>query len=323
MWPFSRKNQEPPKPDIVIDPAYGDPTARTLIDAMTRQDWRTARDVFDEARDPDVRAFLMEAACAVDGVQDWIKEWTAAEPDSTLPVLVRGCHAVSWAWEARGAQRAQYTSGEQFREFARRLKLAENLLDEVVARDPDDVTAWTWLVVSARGRQVGREEAQARFGEVVKRHPLHVVAHEQYLQFLCAKWSGSHDLMFDFARKATAAAPNGSWLPELIAVAHLEKWLSLPSGEDAAWIKQPEVREEIVAAASKSYLHPDFRTGPGWVPRVATFALTCEFVEAFEAAGHAHDLLGDLASEWPWQYCDNDPVAAFVRGREYVHENRP
>ncbi|SDT51726.1 DUF4034 domain-containing protein [Actinoplanes derwentensis] len=321
MWPFSRKNREA-TPSLVIDPSYGDPTSRRLIDALTNRDWRTARDVFAAATDPDERAFLMEAATGVDDVQEWIQEWVAAEPESTLPVLVRGCHAVQWAWEARGAKRAQYTSGEQFREFARRLKLAENLLNEVVERDPDDVTAWTWLVASARGRQVGRAEAQARFDEVIKRHPLHIVAHEEYLQFLCAKWSGSHELMFEFARKATAAAPEGSWLPELIAVAHLEKWVSLPSGEDAEWIRQPDVREEIVAAAAKSYLHPNFRTGPGWVPRVATFALMCEFVEAFEAAGHAHDLLGDQASRWPWLYC-GDPVEAFIRGREYVHENRP
>lgn len=321
MWPFSRKKQVA-TPTLVIDPAYGDPTTRVLIDAMGKRDWRTAKDVFDDARDPDVRAFLMEAVSRVDGVQDWIPEWVAAEPDSTLPVLVRGCHAVHWAWEARGGKRAEYTSGEQFREFARRLKLAENLLDEVVARDPDDVTAWTWLVMTARGRQVGRAEAQKRFDEVVRRHPLHIVAHEQYLQFLCAKWSGSDELMFDFARKATAAAPDGSWLSEMIAIAHLEKWMSLPGGEDAEWVKQPQVREEIVAAAAKSYLHPDFRIGPGWVPRVAMFALLCEFVEAFEAAGHAHDLLGDQVSEWPWQYC-GDPVEAFLRGRAYVHENRP
>ncbi|GAA2704577.1 MULTISPECIES: DUF4034 domain-containing protein [Actinoplanes] len=318
MWPFGRKKPQ----TLVIDPAYGEPQARALIDALEARDWRTARDVFGAAGDPDDHAFLMEAAAGVDGVQDWIPEWVAAEPDSTLPVLVRGCHAVGWAWEARGAKTSQHTSREQFQEFARRLRLAENLLDEVTARDPGQVTAWTWLVTSARGRQVNPGEADARFHEVVTRHPHHVLAHEQRLQHLCAKWSGSHEKMFAFAREATASAPDGSLLPELIAVAHLEKWLSLPSGEDETYIQAPGVRDELVAAAQRSFLHPAYQRRVGWAPRVATFALTAELAGAFEIAGRAHDLLGDQVSKWPWMYC-GEPVATFQRGRDYVHENRP
>ncbi|BCY11395.1 DUF4034 domain-containing protein [Actinoplanes sp. L3-i22] len=319
MWPFGKKNRQPA---FTIDPAYGDEQPRRLIDALAARDWRTARDVFAEATDPDTHAFLMEAATGVDGVQDWIEEWVAAEPDSTLPVLVRGCHAVQWAWEARGAKSARNTSREQFQEFARRLRLAENLLDEVTERDPEQVTAWAWLVTSARGRQVGPVEGERRFQEVIKRYPLHVIAHEQRLQHLCAKWSGSDEKMFAFAREATAAAPPGSLLPELIAVAHLEKWMSLPSGEDAAYISAPEIRDELVAAAQKSFLDPSYRRAVGWAPRIATFALTCEFTEAFEIAGRAHDLLGEQVTEWPWLYC-GDPVETFTRGRDFVHQNRP
>src|SRR5690349_1205189 len=165
MWPF--KKRRPAGAGLVIDPASGDPRARALIDALTVRDWRTARDVFATATDPDDHAYLMEDAAGVDGVQDWVGEWVAAEPDSTLPLLLQGCRGVYWAWDARGGARAEHTRQEQFREFHRRLRIAENTLDEVVARNPDEVTAWTWLVTSSRGRQVDAAEAAARFDEVI------------------------------------------------------------------------------------------------------------------------------------------------------------
>jgi hypothetical protein len=70
---------------------------------------------FLTAADPDDQAFLMEVAADAEGVQDWIGEWIAAEPDATLPVLLRGCHGVSWAWEARGARKVAAGRREAYR----------------------------------------------------------------------------------------------------------------------------------------------------------------------------------------------------------------
>lgn len=321
MWPFRKKNVVVAG-RLTIDEAYGDPAARALIDALAGRDWHTARDVVAAATEPDARAYLLEAAAGVDGVQDWIGDWVRAEPDSTLPVLVKGTHAVFWAWEARGGASSDRTSQEKFREFHRRLRIAEHLLADVAARDPDDVTARTWLVTSARGTQMGKEVAQARFDEVVKRHPFHVVAHEQRLQYLCDKWFGSHEEMFAFARSAAASAPDGSLLPELIPVAHLEKWLSLPSGDDAVYITSQEVRDEVIAAAERSVLHPSFTPAHGWVPRANSFAMALEMTQAIDHAARVFDLLGDRVSRWPWFYHGKDPAEAFVTGRDYVYENR-
>lgn len=318
MWPF-RKRPGPGR--LVIDPAAGDPRARALMEALAVRDWRTARDIFAAATDPDTHAYLMEAAADVTGVQEWIGEWIAAEPGSTLPVLLRGCHGVSWAWEARGAAGAEHTRAEQFREFHRRLRTAENSLDEVVARDPDDVTAWTWLVTSSRGRQVDQAEAAARFAEVVKRHPAHVVAHEQRLQYLCAKWFGSHERMFAFAREATAAAPPGSLVPEVLAVAHLEMWLSLPRGEDDQYMRSAPVRADLLSAVERSLFHPAFVPDVGWVTRANSFAMGLEKAGEFAAAARVFDLIGDRVTDWPWSYCGN-AVKAFTAGRNRAYANR-
>ncbi|MGA5300445.1 DUF4034 domain-containing protein [Nucisporomicrobium flavum] len=311
MWPFKRREKPA---GLVVDPTGGDPRARALLDALTARDWRTARDVLAGATEPDTRAYLMEVAWKVDGVQEWIGEWIDAEPQSTLPLLVRGCHAVGWAWEARGAAQAQYTSEEQFRRFHNRLRMAENALDEVIARDPEDVTARTWLVTSARGRQLDADEAQARFDEVVKRHPHHVVAHEQRLQYLCAKWFGSDAEMFAFAREATAAAPDGSLLPELLVIAHIEKWLSLSRGEDDEYITAEPVRADMLAAAEKSVFHPAFTPAYGWIPRANVFAMGLHLAGEKAAAARVFDLLGDRVGGWIWNYL-GDPATAYESAR--------
>ncbi|WP_328459353.1 DUF4034 domain-containing protein [Actinoplanes sp. NBC_00393] len=317
MWPFKRGPKEP-----FLDPTYGDPHRKALIKALQKRNWKWARELFGMAADPDEFAFLMEAAGQVDGLEDWIGQWIAAEPESTLPTLVAGCHAVSLAGRARGAQRAQYTSSDQFRNFHQGLHHAESLLRQVIERDPDNVTAWTWLVTSGRGLQIGKAEAQERFDQVLRLHPTHLVAHEQRLQYLCAKWSGSHEAMFEFARSTAAAAGPNSLLHELVAVAHLERWSYKRSEEDNAYITSEEVGAELLAAAENSIFHPDYvHAGPGWAPRVATFALVLELADQFDAAWHAFALLDGQVTEWPWQYI-GDPVEKFTASRDWVNTNR-
>lgn len=326
MWPFRKKSRAgaPAAPAApVVDPAQGDPGARHLRAALQRRDWPSARDVLTSVSHPDDRAFYLSVCADVDGVQDWIGDVVAAEPHSTLPLLVQGCHAVYWAWEARGAARAADTSEEQFRAFRRRLRLAEDCLDEVVARDPDDTTAWTFLVTSARGRQVDREEAMHRFTQVVRRHPTHQIAHQQMLQFLCRKWFGSHEEMFDFARTAAKSAPGGSLLPELIAVAHIEYWLDLPSEQKDPYIMSPQVRAELRAAAEQSIWHPAYRHRPGWPSKFNTFALAFSFAEDYPAAAAVFDVIGDNVTEWPWYYSSGrDPAGRFATWRDIAYARR-
>src|SRR4051812_30224390 len=99
MWPFKR--DKPAAPTIVFDPTYGDPTARSLIAAADNGDWKYARDVLTATTNWEIRAFYLDVLCDRRGPQPWIDEWIAAEPRSALPFLVKGDHAITWAWEAR------------------------------------------------------------------------------------------------------------------------------------------------------------------------------------------------------------------------------
>jgi hypothetical protein len=314
MWPFSP----------AIDPAQGDPRARALITALKSADRGTVREIFTAATDPDDRAFLMSVLDDTPGVQDWIRGWIADEPDSTLPVLIRGCHAVAWAWEARGARLARFTSKNSFHEFFRRLRIAEDCLDEVTERDPDEVLAWTWLTTSARGRQVPPEQAAARFREVTKRAPFLLLAHEQRLQYLCRKWFGSHQEMFAFAREATASAPAGHPLPAVLASAHIEYWLDLPGSQDAEYMLAPTVRADLIAAAEKSVLHPGFVKVPGWASRANTLAMALHMGREWTYAARVFDVIGDHVTEWPWFYRTlvGGPARKFAQARRDAYRLR-
>ncbi|BCY15393.1 DUF4034 domain-containing protein [Actinoplanes sp. L3-i22] len=313
MWPFRRVP--------TIDPTNGDPRARALIAALTARDRTAVREIFASTTDPDHRTFLMNIVSDTSGVQDWIGQWIADEPAATLPLLIRGCHAVGWAWDARGAAYASQTGSEQFAEFFRRLRIAEDCLDEVTERDPDEILAWTWLITSARGRQLGPEQAAARFQEVVKRAPYHLMAHSQRLQQLCQKWSGSHQEMFAFVREATAAAPAGHPLPALLATAHFEYCMALPSGERSSYIGSWPVRQDLVAAADKSVLNPAFVRVPGWASRANTFAMLFWLNGHYSYANRVFDLIGDQVTESPWEHLSDEPAARFAAARREVRRN--
>jgi hypothetical protein len=305
----------------VVDPCLGDPAARALQGWLTQRNWPAARDFLQTVTDPDDLSFYIGVCADVAGVQDWIEQWIAAEPQSTLPLLVRGAHGVHWAWEARGAARADQTSEEQFREFFRRLKMAENCLDAVIERDPSDATAWSFLVTSGMGRQLDRAEVERRFAGAVARHPWHLRAHNAMLQYLCEKWYGSHEDMFAFARQAAAKAPAGSPLAGLVADAHIEYWLDLPSGDDAKYMSQPEVIAELNAAADQSVRHPAFQRRPGWLRIHNTFAFAFVCAGDWRSAAQQFDIIGDMLTEWPWRYFRNDGVSAFLELRDDAYRN--
>lgn len=321
MWPFRRRRKPsaPDEPTLTIDPAMGDETARRLIDASEAGDWRTIRDVLSTVEDPDDFTFYVHRAAFVDGVENWVDEWVEAEPRSSLPLLVKGAGAIHWAWQARGSGRASTVGSEAFKVFFRRLKIAESCLEEVTERDRDGAAGWAFRVILGRARQLGIDETRRRFEEVRKRHPWHVEAHEHMLQQLCPKWGGSHEQMHRFALETLEAMPPGSPLGQLVPAAHLEHWLDLPSGEDAEYIGSDEVTAQLFEAANRSILHPAYVRRPRWPTLHNSFAMAFCWSGELVAAAQQFDVIGDLVTEWPWQYAGNT-VEAFQDYRRRAYE---
>ena len=309
MWPFKRAGRSA----VVIDPCLGDGTARRLDEAAGRGDWSAVSATLTPVVDQDLRAFYVGVLAGRSGPQPWIGKWLAAEPASALPHLVKGAHAVQWAWEARGSGSASTVSEEQSAAFLHRLEVAEDSLDEAVSRDPADATAWAELISTALGRRLGADEAERRFKEVVARDRWHRAAHARMLQQKCAKWGGSDDLALAFARDTVDLMPAGCSLGSMVAVAHFEAALQA-DGSPEDYLARPQVRAEVHAAADKSVRHPDFRRIPGHQTADGWFALVFHLAGDHEAAAERFDAIGDRPTELPWGYY-RDAGRAYPRFR--------
>lgn len=210
---------------------------------LDEADFGAAQEALRGHKDANELAFVAEA-CG-----DWsadmptfLAKWEEADPDSPAFHLVRGIHAVKWAWTARGAG----WQPKDYPEFQRRLEFAEAHLMHAATRAPRDPTAWANLIVVARGRSRPLDAKRA-FEQAVERVPDHYVAHAAMLVNLMSKWHGSTEEMFRFARAAASGAKPGSVLPLILIQAHYER-----TGE--LWREKGEKNKEGKKAAEE-YWH--------------------------------------------------------------------
>jgi hypothetical protein len=314
------REQSQPRPELPIDPAQGDPRGQRLRAELAAGNWPAANQLLGSVSDPDDRHFYIDLCSDWPGRPEWIDQWVAGDPGGATPLLVRGTHAIFWAWEARGSARAEHTKQEAFELYWQRLQFAETNLGEAAARAPADPTPWAYLVTSCRGLQLGLEELRRRFQQAVGRYPWHRAAHLQMLQGLSDKWGGSHLLMFNYAREISAQAPPGSSLPVLVAAAHIERWLALDGDEQVRYFKRPEIAAEIHAAADRSVRHSAFRLQPGWPHACNSFAFCFALGEDVTAARQQFEAIGDLVTNHPWQYlAGNNPAGAFLAHRQRTY----
>jgi hypothetical protein len=293
MWPFGKKQAKAADAaayhHIIVDECLGDPAARTLRSALDARDWATARAILASPADAEQMALFMSLAADTKGIQEWIEGPLRDDAGSILPLLVRGAHAVYWAWDARGTGTSDTVTEAAWKVWFNRLKLAENCLDEVVDRDPGNAEAWHYLVILGRARQLSMEERWSRFNRLIEAAPTHYMGHVQMLNNLMAKWSGSAEQMFEFARDRATRYP-GTALPVLIADAHLEHRVRNGGAE---YIERKEVGDELVAAAYQSIWHPAFRPTATSRSVWSKFAYALALADRFPEAARCFEVLGD------------------------------
>ncbi|MFD0596075.1 hypothetical protein ACFQZ4_30495 [Catellatospora coxensis] len=301
-------------PEITIDPFLGDPDARRLSMHLGNRDWPAARSIIMNP-DPALQGYYVGIASSKSGLMEWIDDAVSADPDPTLPLLVKGLGAINWAWDARGSGTASTVTEEGWKLFRQRLVVSENCLDEVLSRDPRNVRALAGLITLAKARSKGLAEIQRCFDAVIAVEPADERAHGRMLQAVCGKWYGSSEMMFRFARERAAAHP-GTNLGGLIAEAHIEEWLSRKREDE--YLEQREVRDELVAAAENSIWHPAYRRTP-YTPHVwNAFAMAFCLGDHHAEAERCFALIGDdLVTRDPWYY-HGKAGRSFLKLRDYT-----
>jgi hypothetical protein len=321
MGLFRRRQQhqqQPPSPPppsgVVVDELLGDADARRVRAALEARDWTTAREILTGAPSVEHLGKYVALAANTKGVQDWIDGPVRDDP-SALALLVKGARYVYWAWDARGEGLADTVGGDTWKVWFTRLKVAEDCLDEALEREPSTVEAWHWLIVLARARQVPLEELWRRFDGLVALEPTHYLGHSQMLNGLMAKWSGSTELMFSFARDRAKACPATS-VPVLVAEAHLEHRFA--EGRNT-YMERADVGDEVVAAAHQSIWHPDYRRTFLTPEVVNTFAYAFAYADRFAEAERLFQEIGDDGvTPDPWRHDKGGAEQSYVRLRAYV-----
>jgi hypothetical protein len=238
-----------------------------------------------------------------------------ADPPPPLAAALLASRHIELGWAVRSDVQSLSVSAEQLRAFHDHLRRAERLLISATALDPDNVPAWALRVRTAMGLQLGRSEARRRYDQVARRCPHHFFAQRWMLYQLCPKWGGSWEVVERFVEECAGQAPPGALSGALVATHHLERWQDGKSGPDPSYLRQPEVRDEVVEAAERSVLHPDHRPGYGSVDAHGEFAMAFSVMKEYGMAAAHFRAMGGVATAYPWALL-GDPATVYRRYRD-------
>lgn len=282
--------------------------------AVAAQQWGTVGSLFQPLTVPNKILLAARIVGAPDGSGGFPLVPIPVDAPIQDPRVLRAARLIHIGWDVRTAARAKYVSQEQFTVLHDYLVRAERILIDITAREPDNISAWEQRLTTARGLSLGQAEARRRYTCLAKYDPHNYSAQSCLLQQLCPKWGGSFEEAHTFARERMLAAPEGALSGVLVAQAHAEHWLELPADEREIYLRQPEIRDEVIAAASRSVLHPDCRPGQEKTSGHGAFAMILSLIGDHAAAAPHFRNLAEPPTGMPWCYLD-DHMAAFQRHR--------
>ncbi|MEV5604732.1 hypothetical protein AB0L33_25165 [Streptomyces sp. NPDC052299] len=289
--------------------ALGDTRVLALVGAARLGDWEAVKAAlapFDLGRDHRILNELEELG----RLQTWIGR--AVEEDKehrATALLISGARHIQWGWEARTAARASQVTEQQWRVFHKRLRIGEEQLLEAAELRPEWVTPWRRLLTSGRGMSLGADITEARRDAALRRAPLDLETHIEWISQLQPRWGGEPGQALRFARDAYADAPEGDRIGCVIPMAHIEDWVE---SDETGCLKTDEIREELRRVAEHSILHPGYERRPGWQHDFNIFAMALSLAGERQTAKRVFRALDGAFTSWPWAYF-GDPEKQFAR----------
>jgi hypothetical protein len=298
-----------PNSELTAEPLDDRPIGLAVA-AAKAGDWRPAAAALAEAGTQwDRRSVYVGRLGKIAADDDsWLLAWQRAQPDNPDHAVVLADSLFKLAWNVRGGHRATQTSRDQFAGFHRILADAERAARHATEVAPDDPTPWYALATIARGLEFDNDRFRGVWRELVARDPHHRRGHESALQYWCAKWFGSDELMREFADTAAAAAPSLGILP-LVAAYELAQAHSDQPQYTSPWVATAVDRLTGQWLAGPGFTSVFARHDRGWASFVLVRAgRPSEAVEQFRLIGRHVDVT---------PYANyTDPVATFVLSRD-------
>ncbi|MFJ1863517.1 hypothetical protein ACIOD1_02705 [Streptomyces sp. NPDC088097] len=303
-------------PSALLDPSSAgpaqDPDPRAKRDAVVGAaydgEWRTvAAYVRAAGDDPDERWNRLELLTRVAGNDDrWLTDWRTAEPADGDAGTVHALLLVRRAWAVRGSAYARDVPTEDMRSFEAQLPAAMAAAQRAADLAPEHPGPWVVMIMAARAMSYGHSQFADLWRNLTLRAPHHYGGHLQALQYWCAKWHGSPQLMTEFAERAVRDAPDGSPLPGVYLHA-------LDEGRGASGPRSERNRAVLIEVARRLDTVP---AGTGSSDRLR-HRLAHHLGEAglHGAALEQFRRIGPYCGATPWDGDPAGPVAAFDLAR--------
>jgi len=295
-----------PNSAIITEGFINDPALKSALAAVQKGSWEPAAELLSGTEtDWDRRYYYVEKLAKLAADNDsWLKEWRSAKPEDPGAAAVYADSLAKLAWQIRGGLVASETGDEQFAGFFRTLQEAQEATQKAIELAPEDPTPWATLITIARGLSTERTEFEKIWLELVTRAPHHRAGHDQALQYWCAKWHGSDELMFAFASEAAKKTPALSALP-------LQAAFEYESTDQKVW-QRKEIRHAVdatlrwVAAEGKDSLFANNDRSFAAVALVEN--------KRFDEAVQQFRIIGPRADSWVWHY-STSPKMRFMNFR--------
>ncbi|MCA1221355.1 hypothetical protein [Streptomyces sp. 8L] len=234
----------------------------------------------------------------------WLDDWLAAAPDDPDAALLRAGVSLKHAWAVRTGARAKDVPQEQFQAFFALLDDAVPVISAAAEANPADPVPWQLALEHATGSQSPRDVFDAYWAQAVERAPHHYGCHVAAMQYLCEKWHGSHEEMFDFAERAAEHALPGSKLHALplLAAVEYDVLAEAVGGDDARRSRISRVR--VRAAVERALaLVESYEPGDPEVADVRNhLALMLLLARRPGESLAQFSAIGTHATEYPWGY---------------------
>jgi hypothetical protein len=235
-----------------------------------------------------------------------LEDWVSRER-SGLSLTLLGAAQIRDAWRIRGRTYHEKVDRNAWELFFSGLRDAEQTLQEAADVDRRSAEPWALMVVTARGLELGAEEARRRFDQAHERQPFHPAACGQMLQRTCSKWGGSREEMFAFARWIDVDAPANSPARHCLPLSHVEALIGRdrdPTINPRDYFRRREVASELQNGLERFLNATSTEAIAGHLLALNNYAFTVAPVDRRSAqlVVECFDRLGDRPTWHPWRY---------------------
>ncbi|GAA3207701.1 hypothetical protein MTQ10_28615 [Streptomyces sp. XM83C] len=303
-----------------FDPDCGDTALTSARQDVVIGRWQGLRELLRATgADWEVRGHRVRMLAEACADRSAVEMWLAAEPDSADALVLRA------ATETSRVFRLAIAAGRGVPVEQRRLDSAVRACLAAAEAAPDDPTPWVSLISVARLYPAGvrRGELARWWDELYRRDPYSGEGHLQVLHYYSARWHGTHGLMYDFAREAAGAAPEGSPLPVLVQYARVEEYryaLDAAGGDRGAVGLGHFGHDGAVSDVRRTWqrwisARPPGPVTPAELRDVSCLAHAACLAGVRDVAAELLRLLGRRATRTPWSYT-GDPARQILRWRK-------